>query len=366
MREHFPRHPHMYFGVSGTTLLLEAFQQQPRSTVVLPAFICPNISAAAVTAGKRVIHIDARRNTQLPDPAQMETCLAGLDESDTALLIDHSFGYPFANLPELRRRFPKLLIVEDHARALGMKVGGSAPGASADLILFSMYKTIPGSSSGAVLLSTTPLRIEEGPRLAPTVRERVATIPPLKYAYHLMQRFRSSELRSRVRDKEARFPQWTPQHGLPSELCCTRFFAELTKIETRGSERRAIAEELTASLTKSGIDCIQAAEGHQTAGNFVSVRLGKPHTRDLILTRLCKKGLFVGRTWDIIPIHFRAFDNTFPFGYANSQHLAEQMIHIRLALFSNAAQRRRLVQELREVTRNTALLPEKASAASFS
>jgi dTDP-4-amino-4,6-dideoxygalactose transaminase len=364
MREQFPRHPHVYFGVSGTTLLSEAFQQQPRSTVVMPAFICPNISTAAVTAGKRVIHVDAARHTQLPDPAQLDTCLASLDESDTVLLIDHSFGYPFANLPALRRRFPKLLIVEDYARALGVKLGGTSPGASADLILFSMYKTTSGSSNGAVLLSTIPLRIEEGPKLAPTVRERVATIPPLKYAYHLMQRFRGSDIRPRSGDAD--FPQWKPEHGLPNELCCARFFAELTKTETRGPERRAIAEELTANLTKSGIDCIQATEGHQSAGNFVSVRLGKPNTRDLVLSKLCKKGLFVGRTWDIIPMHFRAFDNTFPYGYANSKYLAEEMIHIRLALFSNAAQRRRLVEELREVAQKTEPLLEEESVASFS
>jgi dTDP-4-amino-4,6-dideoxygalactose transaminase len=360
MKEHFPRHPHIYFGLSGTALLLEVFQRQPRSTVVLPAFFCPNISTAALMAGKRVMHIDADRRTQLPDVAQLERCLASVNEADTILLIDHSFGYPFIHLSDLRRRFPKLLIIEDCARALGVESGAS------DFILFSMYKTTAGSSNGAVLASAIPLGIEPWPGSRPSARERVANLAPLRYAYHLLQRIQCSEFRSRAGQVNTDVPPWTPQYGMPHQLCSARFFSELDNIQTQTSTRRAIADEIIDGLSGSGIECIKPAEGHQTAGHFLSVRVGQQSTRDLALTRLRKKSLSVARTWDIIPAHFRCFENTFPFGCANSKHLAEQMIHVRLAEFRGAKQRRSLIDELRAVTQNLAALPEKASVASFS
>jgi dTDP-4-amino-4,6-dideoxygalactose transaminase len=360
MKEHFPRHPHIYFGLSGTALLLEVFQRQPRSTVVLPAFFCPNISAAALMAGKRVMHIDADRRTQLPDVAQLEMCLASVNDADTILLIDHSFGYPFIHLSDLRRRFPKLLIIEDCARALGVEAGDS------DFILFSMYKTTAGSSGGAVLASGIPLGIQPWPESRPSARERVANITPLRYAYHLLQRARCAEFRSRAGQANTDVPPWTPQHGLPNELCSARFFSELNNIPAHAATRRAIADEIIDGLSGSGIECIKPIAGHQTAGHFLSVRVGQQSTRDLALTRLCKQSLSVARTWDIIPAHFQCFENTFPLGCANSKHLAEQMIHVRLAEFRGAKQRRRLIEELRAVTQHVAPLPDKASVASFS
>jgi dTDP-4-amino-4,6-dideoxygalactose transaminase len=362
LREQFPSHAHIYFGVSGTTLLYDVFRNQPRTTVVLPAFVCPTISAAAALAGKRVVHIDANKHTQLPEVADVATCLAGLDESDTVLLVDHSFGFPFTGLPALRRKFPRLLIIEDYARALGLKVGGHAPGEFSDMVLLSMYKSIAGSRNGSVLLSIPPVRVEEGQRLRPTLRERVATVPVLRYVYHKVQRIYGSETPSRA--VETNFPEWSPQYGWPSDLCSARFFRELTEIETRGLMRRAIAEELTDSLSSVGIECVRAAHGYQPAGNFVSVNLGNSHTRDLALTKLSKKGLFVAKTWDSIPAHFRSFEDTFPFGCVNSKDLAEQMIHIRVALFSSAVQRRRLVRELQQLKQDMAPLHHDLSAAS--
>ncbi len=360
MKEQFPRHPHIYFGVSGTALLLEVFRRQPRSTVILPAFFCPNISAAALMAGKRVIHIDAGPRTLLPDVAQLETCLASVNEADTVLLIDHSFGYPFIHLPDFRRRFPKLLIIEDCARALGVKLGDS------DFILFSMYKTTAGSSNGAVLASGIPLGIEQGTQSLPSARERVANIAPLRYAYRLLQRARCAEFRSRAAEVGTDVPSWAPQYGWPNELCGARFFSELHKTETQASTRRAIAGEIIDRLSGSGLECVTPAAGHQAAGNFLSIRVGEQPARDSALTRLCRRGLSVARTWDIIPAHFRCFEQTFPFGCANSKQLAEQMIHVRVAEFSSATERRRLIEELRAVSQNEAAHPDKASVASFS
>jgi len=349
LRERFPLHPYIYFAVSGTTMLHDALKSQSRKWVVLPGFLCPNISAAAACAGKQLVHIDADRRTELPDVAQLLSSLEGRDVSDTALLIDHSFGYPFPAVARLRKDFPKLLIIEDLARALGARINGQYPGEHSDWILFSMYKTVPGSSNGAVLLSNTPLPISHGQRVPTTLRERVARMEPLRSIYRALQRGTSEEFRPRLGQLELSFPDWTPTYGFPNDLCLSRFAAELMKLDNQAPIRSAIAEELTDSLSQAGINCIKAAEGCQSAGHFVSFEARQQHGRDQVLTRLCNKGLSIGKSWDIVSAHYRSFQETFPAGHSNSEYLAEHMAHVRVSLYPRTKQRRRLVSELRKL-----------------
>lgn len=347
LHERFPHQPHVYFGLSGTTLLYEALKAQTRMSVVLPAFICSNLSEAAVRARKHVAHIDADRHTQLPATAHLEAHLAGQDVSDIVLLVDHSFGYPFPDLIRLRRRFPKLLIIEDCARALGVQIRGQFPGDYSDWVLFSMYKTIPGSSNGAILLTNTPIPMRNGQRVSASMRERVATIGPLRFIYHELQRRTAPDFRSRISSLE-NSPKWDPAYGLPSRLCTARFAAELKDLERQASRRSSIANELTDRLCQAGIECIKPAEGCQSAGHFVSFRTPNRHARSELLTRLHRKGLFVQRTWDVVPAHYPSFRETFPSGQSNSEHLAERMGHIRVSLYLNSHRRRRLVEEIRD------------------
>jgi dTDP-4-amino-4,6-dideoxygalactose transaminase len=330
-------------------MLHDALKSQSQTWVVLPGFLCPNISAAAACAGKQLIHIDADRRTELPDMAQLLSSLASRDASDTALLIDHSFGYPFPAIARLRKEFPQLLIIEDIARALGARINGQYPGEHSDWILFSMYKTVPGSSNGAVLLSNIPLPISQGQRVPTTLRERVARIEPLRSIYRVLRRGTSDGFRSRLGQLELRFPDWSPTYGFPNDLCLSRFAAELMKLDNQAPIRSAIAEELTDSLSQAGINCTEAAEGCQSAGHFVSFGVRQQQGRDQVLTRLCKKGLSIGRSWDIVSAHYRTFHETFPAGHSNSEYLAEHMAHIRVSLYPRTKQRRCLVSELREL-----------------
>lgn len=350
LRERFPHHRYIHFAVSGTTMLHDALKSQSRTWVVLPGFLCPNISAAAALAGKQLVHIDADRRTELPDVEKLLSSLASRDTSDTALLIDHSFGYPFPAVARLRKEFPRLLIIEDLARALGVEIKGQNPGEHSDWILLSMYKTVPGSSNGAVLLSKTPLPITQGPRVPVTLRERVARIEPLRSIYRGLQLGASGEFRSRLGQMKLSFPDWSPTYGFPNDLCLSRFAAELMKLDDQIPMRTAVAEELTDSLSEAGVDCIKVAEGCQSAGHFVSFAVRQPHGRDQVLTRISKKGLPAGRSWDIVAAHYRSFQDTFPAGHSNSEYLAGHMAHIRVGLYQNRKQRQRLVTELRALT----------------
>ncbi len=348
LREHFPRHPHIYFGLSGATLLCEALRTQQRTCVVMPAFICPSISFVAARAGKRLIHIDADPLTMHPRMDQLEKCLAAQDESQTVVLIDHSFGYPFPGVSNLKRRFPGVLFIEDCARALGTRINGHLPGEESDWVLLSMYKTVAGSLNGGILLTKTALPLRAGRRVGPTLRERASTVRPLRLVYDFVKRGRP-EFEARGGPRWA--PSWEPAYGLPSRLCMERFASELAWLICRSSLRRLIAQDLTASLSQiDGVECIKVAEGCESAGHFVSFHLPKREARDAILTGLHKKGLFLSRTWDLLPVHYQCFSRTFPMGHTGADQLAGRIAHIPVNLFFSSQKRQQLVNELHDLT----------------
>jgi len=71
--------------------------------------------------------------------------------------------------------------------------------------------------------------------------------------------------------------------------------------------------------------------------------------RDSVLTMLHKKGLFLSRTWDLLPAHYLCFSGTFPWGHAGSRRLGETIAHVPVNLFLSAKRCRNLVRTLSEL-----------------
>ncbi len=299
--------------------------------------MCPSISAMGIAAGKSLAHAEVDPNTLHPDAAE-------LGRDGAIVLADHAFGYPFAAISELRRQFPKALIIEDCARALGVRIAGEMPGQFSDWILFSMYKTVRGSRNGAVLLSNSALAIPAATnRGAVTLKERAGTFGPARFFYH---KILSRRARFEQRPAGAE-PAFEVQRGLPSELCAKRFAAELKGLDALSRMRGEIAEELTEGLEGiEGIRVVKAPAGSQSAGHFVSFAVNKG-SRDQLITRLYRQGLFVIRTWDIVPGNYKSLRSTFTSPPAASKELAARMAHIPADYFLKATQRRRLLNALR-------------------
>lgn len=337
LRDRFPRHGHIYFGLSGATLLHDALRLENRSSFILPAFICPSISAMALTAGKRVTHIDSTRESLHIDTARVEEFVATQPEPDTAVLIDHSFGYRCGGLERLRQRFPKLLIIEDCARSLGLDAG-----AHSDWILLSMYKTIRGSHNGGVLLSRAPLALAPGKRLPPVLRERVARIPVFRAGYDFVQRFR------RIPQPPAPrlIPPWAPHYGVPGELCVSSFTAEIAQWESLRRARAEVAAEIKNAIRRC--ECVQVFEAAESAAHFVTLRIWRD--RHPVLARLWRRGIFLSRTWERLPADYLAFHETFPDGHQYATEWSRVVAHIPVSHFRHASRRAKLVDATRCLT----------------
>lgn len=351
-RAAYPELPHVYAGESGTGLLFHALRQERRSTVVLPAFITPQLSAMVRMAGKRLIHIDVDPRTLHPIPTLLDDCLKGLASEDTVVLLDHPMGYPLAWIAGVRRRYPGVLVIENCARALGGQIDGSSVGREGDWTLLSLYKTTPLNSSGALLLTRSPYRIEPGPPAPLTLRQRAAMFPFAQSLYS-----RTAALRGRRRaapeygktEDTLEAPHWTPEICAPDALCQSRFLREAGRAARLREQRAEAAYALRRMLTEAGptVTFVRALPRAKPATHFLTFLVPEEVDRDALLTALAADGLPLRRLWHDVPAQFSCFDDTFPFGSAGALQLADRVVHIPLADYTSPTRQEGLGLALR-------------------
>lgn len=345
----YPMFPHAYWGRSGFTLMFDLLCQEDRRIVILPAFTCPNLSLMVIAAGKQVVHIEVDRNTLLVDPSLLERYLAGIADSDAILLMDHTFGYAFPGLREVRDRHPDLLIIEDCVRALGSEVDGALVGRVGDSTLLSLHKTIPGNDHGAILLTRSAYDVRSGPAPKLSVRTLASTCVPLRLAYERVKR-RYPDFPDTLRCYEPW--GWSPQYGVPHRLCARRFAHELRHLGAFTQRRlRAIEAMENALQDLDALTFIKPAPTCRSNGYFLSFTVEPGVSRNALLTTLHRQGFSLLRTWHLIPAFLDGFAHTFPFGHAESLFLSDHVAHIPMSRFLTARSQRRLIHGLRELER---------------
>jgi dTDP-4-amino-4,6-dideoxygalactose transaminase len=343
----YPEYEYAYWGQSGAALLFDALCQERRKIIILPAFICPGLASMAAATGMKVVLVDVDRDTLHPHPGRLEECLAEYRDSESVLVVDHAFGYPFAAIGDVRRRHPELLIIEDCVRALGSEIDGRAVGHTSDLTLLSLYKTVQGNNHGALLLARSPYRIRSGPAPATTWRQRASTMRPLRKVYELIKR-RHPDFGATPRILESSL--WLPAIGVPNQLCLARFAKEVDRLGTSIARRRRAAAEIKTALGDLGaLRFVQTDAGCDTGAYFLSFTVAGRIDRNRLLTSLHRRGLFLLRTWDAVPAFFACFSNAFPIGSAECIFLADHVAHIPVDRFLEAGPRKRLVTSLREL-----------------
>ena len=328
--------------------MAEALSQEPRSSVIIPGFVCPSIAAMALSAGKRIVQVDVDPETLHPILEQIDAALNIVADRDSILLVDHCFGYPFTGLSAIRAKHPDLLIIEDCVRGLGSTIGGQGPGAASDWVLISFYKTIAGSSHGALLLTRSPYVRSVG-TLAPfSIRELTANVRPLRFLYEIIKRRRGGDYPAPSRRiGELR---WTPVFGSPNDVCLWRFVAEIRHLAERNAQRREALLRLQALVSGvKAITPVRFATGCEPAGHFFSFLVPGAGRRDELLREMHRRGLFLLRTWDVLPSFFVSLEGAAPFGCGGSEYAADHIVHVPMAHYLNPRKQKALADGIRQV-----------------
>lgn len=340
LRTEFPDYGHVGIGISGWAMVDTVLRQSARDVVVLPAFICSQVSFMIHRMGKQLIHIDAAKGHLHMDRELLEDQLNRLDPGRTVLLVDHSFGYPLPWLAVIRDRFPSLLIIEDAVRALeGMHRGQVQP--VGDHLLLSLYKTVPQNSNGAVLLSRQPVDIPAGAQARDGLRNKLSGNGLFRFLYEARKR-RHPDYHQPDHD-DSRVLDWHPHAGRPAGAGINRFLRYATAIDRRAGDWERVINELTDMLARQpGVDPLGEGDGHNPSLRFVSFTVASDVAKVELLTRLHRQGLFLLGTWDQVPGFFTCFRESFPFGTDRAVHLADHVIHIPVSAFESPGRRGRL------------------------
>ena len=340
----YPEYPFQQFGTSGASLLYEVLRNSRRSRMVLPAFICCELSFMSVVAQKQLLHIDVDRTTLHMQPAALESALSAGDDEDTIVLIDHSFGYACSWIKKLREEHPKLLIIEDCVRALGASIAGQAVGHVGDYVLLSMYKTVPGNNHGAILLGNEAMVSADGPVAGDSLRQKLSQNPVARWIYERNKR--RHPVFGRPNHADPREIRWAAQPGQPSQQCAQRFLADLSSVDNNRRQWKEGFEDIRDQLSKHAkLSFIQVAAGTEPAYEFLSMTVAPPVSRDSLLETLHRKGYFLLSTWDQVPAFFTALQDSFPAKSQESVFLADQTVHIPMRLFSSRRRRHKLCEQ---------------------
>jgi perosamine synthetase len=139
-------------GRSGLYAILKA--ALPRgATVILPGYTCFTVAAAVVKAGFRPILCDSSPDNLGYDPASLR---AACEKNDNigAVVVCHLFGIP-VDVQSVRDIVgPDVLLIDDAAQALGIRIGDRMLGTHGDCGLYSFGRGKNLAASGGGLIVT--------------------------------------------------------------------------------------------------------------------------------------------------------------------------------------------------------------------
>ena len=270
-------------------LLAGLASRSGRSEVVIPAYCCFSVPAAAVSAGLRVRLVDVDARGRIDAQALASLPLAGV----AAIVVANLFGIPEAVAPlHVLAAQAGVAVVDDAAQALAGEAPDGRAGARGDvgLLSFGRGKPLSGLGGGALTWPRQPIACPAPATPGPA--RRAAQLRALLYDVALRPGvFRWLAALPGLHIGETLFdPNFRrgPIDGASLVLAAAR----LPHVETLGAQRAARAEELAAALrARTRFLPLTAPAGTRAVHPRLAVLAPDAATRVDALTRLARAGL---------------------------------------------------------------------------
>lgn len=130
---------------------LKPMRHRGCNSLLLPAYICAEVTRTAVSAGFQTRFYDVSEGLGLPT-AQLQARVS--EREVDAILLVHYFGFPqnVGELVGICRQFG-VIVIEDCAHISFSPTGDSGEGRTGDVVLWSLWKTFPLSDGGALRIN---------------------------------------------------------------------------------------------------------------------------------------------------------------------------------------------------------------------
>ena len=316
-----------YYFNYGRNAISFLFKQMKFKKVIFPAFICPSLVQAAISAKVRPEFIDVNLDDFNLNQASIEE--ADLGDVD-AIFAVHTFGVPFdvEKIAGTARKYG-IYLIEDCALALFSKYSGKYVGNFGDFVLFSMYKQIP-NLYGAILLTNNGLNnglkeielIKEKLRPADLIRFLYLTHGPHQCPINMIRRKKPLPTSS-----DDLYEQKAP-NDLSLHLFNHSFEGLVEQVR-----RKNVVVDYYLDQVKDSKYLIFQKFGKKSVPSWFnfSVRLIPEisNIRDPLLLKLRKKGIFCDRVWYDSPVMLKEFEEYIDEGkYPNTTLLSKSIINL--------------------------------------
>jgi len=122
-------------GTTAIQLALSAIGIERGDEVIIPELTFAAVANAVMAVGAKPICVDVCHKTWNINENSINSALT---DKSKALIVVHSYGNP-VDVKSIKKRFPKLFIIEDCAEAHGAEVNGQKVGSLGDIGTFSFY-----------------------------------------------------------------------------------------------------------------------------------------------------------------------------------------------------------------------------------
>ena len=311
---------HFLFTNSGRSAFQIAIKELglENSEMIFPAYICDIFKPILEQFHIKPIYIDVDLKTFNFQSDEIEKAIT---PSTKSILVCHTYGYPndMDRIRELAQKH-NLKIIEDCARAFGMKYKNEYLGNLGDCAIFSLPKFLP-AATGGILVSKRPIDIKSSKSKFKfkTLIKFIRLFPLLAT---ITEKFRIKE--NTIKTIKPGTPRKAGRQSLRILNC------HLDNFEEQISRRNKLIQYFKQELGKINIYIPE-----QTT--YISALL---LNRDKLLNRLRKHNIYCSRTW-----HNPLYPNL-----PNTQKAAEQIINFPLQNWFTRKDIDKIVKTIKNLT----------------
>ncbi len=272
----FPNH-HIIFTDLGRSAFQLAIQnlKLENSEMLVPAYICDIFKPIFKKYNIKPVYLDIDLNTFNMQLSKIEKKITSNTKS---ILVSHTYGYPndMNKIKQIAKKY-NLKIIEDCARAFGVKYNDQYLGNFGDCSIFSLYKFLP-IMNGGMLVCKKPINIKLK-KYKIRLKDFIKFIRLFPVLATLTEKFR-------IKEKTIRTTKSSPPRK-PPKLSLKVFNWYLDDFKNQNNERKELIDYFQKELGKINIKASKQM-------TYVSVLI---LNRDKMFEKLRKKKIYCSKTW---------------------------------------------------------------------
>lgn len=282
-------------GRSALKFLIKA-QNWHGKSIIFPAFLCPSLIEATISAGAIPILVDINLKTF---HMNIEPYIAKIDwDNVTAIFANHTLGYPM-DIPQLKSLLKQHIgkdipIIEDFAHALFSKYNNSYLSFTGDYVLVSLYKQFP-NPYGSVLFSKNELNNYEN---LPTHQTTIEDIKMALYKRNGIHQPLVNLLR-RITSPSLPTENNIPEPQKPHTSILKMAINHLEELKIKCEQKNKISKDYFEYLRQyQQFEPQTILAGFEPSWFSFNIRIKEPNIpRDTIYFASRRNGTFIDRIW---------------------------------------------------------------------